>query len=229
MSFQSFDDVDKMFGTDNLRPGYDMLRKRYDAGDKSSELLWRLAKFCHELAAHTTDKGKKKELIFEGKGYALEGYHANENDFLAVKWAAIMTGSSTDYLGTKERIEEGAKFKEFLDKALAMNAKEYTLLHMRARYSYSVASLSWFERKIAAVFFATPPTATMEEALEDFLAADKEKPDWIENLIYIARIYYANNDKENVRKYCNRLLALKPTDEDERDRVQEAKKMLSKC
>ncbi|RCN24618.1 hypothetical protein ANCCAN_29685, partial [Ancylostoma caninum] len=127
----SFADVDQIFGTENVRPGYDILRKRYEGGDKSSELLWRLAKFCHELACRTTDKGKKKELILEGKRYALEGHEANADDFMALKWAAIMTGQSTDYLGTKEKIEEGGKFKELLDKALARDHKEFSLLHMR--------------------------------------------------------------------------------------------------
>ncbi|VDN21623.1 unnamed protein product [Cylicostephanus goldi] len=110
-----------------------------------------------------------------------------------------------------------------------MEAREFTLLHMRGRYSYSVASLSWFERKAAAVFYAAPPSATMDEALVDFLAAEEEKPEWIENLIYIVRIYYAKNDKENTKKYCNKLLALTPTDEDERDRLDEARKILAKC
>ncbi|RCN49875.1 tetratricopeptide repeat protein [Ancylostoma caninum] len=154
---------------------------------------------------------------------------------MALKWAAIMTGQSTDYLGTKEKIEEGGKFKELLDKALARDHKEFSLLHMRGRYSYSVANLSWFERKkswdlqAAAVFYATPPTATMDEALEDFLAAYEEKPDWIENLIYIARIYLAKGDKENAKKFFNKVIALTPTDEEERERVQEANKSLAKC
>uniref|UniRef100_A0A7I4YSQ4 TPR_REGION domain-containing protein n=1 Tax=Haemonchus contortus TaxID=6289 RepID=A0A7I4YSQ4_HAECO len=225
----SFAEVDQYFGVDNVRPGYDILKKRYDSGDKSSTVLWRLARFCHELACHTTDKGKKKDLIFEGKKYALEGHHTDENDFEAVKWAAIMTGQSTDYVGTKERIEEGGKFKELLDKALTFDSKDFALLHLRGRYAHSVASLSWIERKAAAVFYSTPPTATIEEALEDFLAAYEIKPDWIENLLYIARIYYAKGDKANAKKFLSKLLSLKPNDESEREMQEEAKKLLSKC
>ncbi|VDO99238.1 unnamed protein product [Heligmosomoides polygyrus] len=164
-----------------------------------------------------------------GKRYGLEAHQADENDFEALKWAAIMTGQSTDYLGTKERIEEGGKFKDLLDKALAVDAKEFSLLHLRGRYAYSVAGLSWIERKAAAVFYSTPPTATFEEALDDFLAAYEVKPDWIENLIYIARIYYNKGDKANAKKYLNKLLAIKPNDEAEREYQQEAKKLLSKC
>ncbi|KAL6744227.1 hypothetical protein Aduo_017184 [Ancylostoma duodenale] len=165
----------------------------------------------------------------KGKRFALEGHETNPDDFMALKWAAIMTGQSTDYLGTKEKIEEGGKFKELLDKALARDHKEFSLLHMRGRYSYSVANLSWIERKAASVFYATPPTATMDEALEDFLAAYEEKPEWIENLIYIARIYLANGDKENAKKFFSKVIALTPTDEEERDRVREANKSLAKC
>uniref|UniRef100_A0A1I7XNE4 Tetratricopeptide repeat protein n=1 Tax=Heterorhabditis bacteriophora TaxID=37862 RepID=A0A1I7XNE4_HETBA len=144
----SFEDIDKLFGTDNVRSGYDMLREHYNGKEKSPDLLWRLAKFCHELAGRTTDKEKKKELILEGRDYAVEGHHLDEDHFNAVKWAAIMTGQSTDYLGTKEKIEQGSKFKEYLDRALLIDAKEYALLHMRGRYSYSVANLSWFEKRL---------------------------------------------------------------------------------
>ncbi|VDL81582.1 unnamed protein product [Nippostrongylus brasiliensis] len=225
----SFVEIDQYFGVENVRPGYDILKKRYEAGDKTSELLWRLARFCHELSCRTTDKNKKKEYIFEGRKYALEGHAINENDFEALKWSAIMSGQTTDYLGTKEKIEEGAKFKDLLDKALAVDAKEFSLLHLRGRYAYSVASLSWIERKAAAVFYATPPTATMDEALEDFLAAYEEKPEWIENLIYIARIYYNKGDKANAKKFLNKVLAMTPADEAEREYQQEAKKLLAKC
>ncbi|KAL6744226.1 hypothetical protein Aduo_017183 [Ancylostoma duodenale] len=71
LPLESFAEVDQIFGTENVRPGYDILKKRYEGGDKSSELLWRLAKFCHELACRTTDKGKKKELILEGWEYVM--------------------------------------------------------------------------------------------------------------------------------------------------------------
>lgn len=225
----SFAEIDHYFDAENVRPGYDILRKRYEDGDRSSEVSWRMARFCHELACRTSDKGKKKELIFEGKKYGLEGHEADENNFEALKWAAIMTGQSTDYLGTKEKIEEGAKFKSLLDKALGVDSKEFSLLHLRGRYAYSVAGLTWIERKAATVFYSTPPTATYEEALEDFLNAYELKPEWIENLLYISRIYYSKGDKVNAKKFLNILLNLTPSNEAEREFQAEAKKMLAKC
>lgn len=42
------------------------------------------------------------------------------------------------------------------------------MLHMRGRYAYSVATLSWIERKAAIALFNIPKTANMDEALKDF-------------------------------------------------------------
>lgn len=101
--------------------------------------------------------------MFQGQKHALQAVDLNEGDFESLRWAAVTTGQLTDHLGTKEKIEQGAKFKvfasvtnvsqcwfqEYLDKALALNGREYTLLHMRGRYAFSVAGLSWIERKVS--------------------------------------------------------------------------------
>ncbi|CAJ0588291.1 unnamed protein product [Cylicocyclus nassatus] len=225
----SYEDIDQMYGTENIRQGYSILKNRYEGGDKSSNLLWRLAKFSQELASRSVDKEVKKSLTFEGRSYALEGHRENPDDFDALKWAAIMTGAATDFLPTKEKIEEGAKFKQLLDEAIIMNDKDFSLLYMRGRYSYAVANLSWFERRAAAMLYSTPPNATVEEALEDFLAAYEQSPEWIKNLLFIIRIYSEKNDKENTEKYCNKMLTLTPNDDEDRERMQEAKAILAKC
>ncbi|CAI4223589.1 unnamed protein product [Auanema sp. JU1783] len=226
----SFADVDLLFGTDDVAKAYDNLKKHYDGGDKgNAELLWRLAKSCHEVACRTNDKNKKKDLLFEGRQYGVDAMTADENNFLAVKWAAVMTGQCTDFLGTKEKIEQGGKFKEYLDKALTMDPKEYSLLHMRGRYSFSVASLTWLERKAASVLYGTPPTATYDEALKDFLDAYEQKSDWIENLVYIARCYMQKQEKANAKKYLLLAKELKATDDAEIALLDEATKLLTKC
>lgn len=76
-----------------------------------------------------------------------------------------------------------------------MDGKESSLLHMRGRYAFSVAGLSWLERKAASVLYATPPSATYDDALADFLAAYEVQPDWLENLFFIAKCYIQKSDK----------------------------------
>ncbi|KAK6016190.1 hypothetical protein OSTOST_18328 [Ostertagia ostertagi] len=169
----------------------------------------------HEIPPARHFSPRKSPIL--GKKYGLEGHEADENDFDALKWAAIMTGQSTDYLGTKERIQEGGKFK----------GNEYpTITHSHRTLSHAVESVELEQQQC---FTSEPPTATFEEALEDFLAAYEIKPDWIENLLFISRIYLAKGDKVNAKKFLSKLLAVTPNDESEREMQHEAKKLLSKC
>lgn len=85
---------------------------------------------------------------------------------------------------------------------------------MRGRFSYNVANLSWLERKAASAFFATPPTATIDDALKDFLEVEKVRPNaWIENLLYVARCYISKGDKANIVKYLKLAAAIEPQDD----------------
>lgn len=51
--------------------------------------------------------------MFQGQKHALQAVDLNEGDFESLRWAAVTTGQLTDHLGTKEKIEQGAKFKVF--------------------------------------------------------------------------------------------------------------------
>lgn len=68
---------------------------------------------------------------------------------------------------------------------------------MSGRLAYSVASLSWVERKLAQTLFGDPPVATMEEAIEKFERVAELAPDMIENHLYLAKAYIAKDAKAN--------------------------------
>ena len=100
---------------------------------------------------------------------------------------------------------------------------------MRGRFSYSVASLSWIERKAASAFFATPPSATYDDALADFLETEKLRPNqWIENLLYVARCYIAKNEKANAVKYLKQAIVIESQDDADDEALDEVKQLLAK-
>ncbi|CAP36677.1 Protein CBR-RMD-2 [Caenorhabditis briggsae] len=227
-STMSFDELDALFGTDRVQEGYDALKKRYDAGENSIDVLWRLAKFCNEIG-NRVEKNKRKDIIIEGKKYAIEAWNTDSNNFLAARWAALMSGKVTEYLGTKEKIEEGKHCKEYLDRAISIQPREDALLHLRGRWALSVANLSWFERKAAALLYSEPPTATVDEAIADFQAAHAINPDWIENTVYLGKALYEKGDKSAAKPYFDQALKLTATNDNEKELLAEAKTLCSKC
>jgi len=63
---------------------------------------------------------------------------------------------------------------------------------------------------VAATLFSAPPTATTNEALEHFLAAEMKGKPFKENRLFIAKCYIALSDNENAAKYL-RLASNLPT------------------
>ncbi|PIC50148.1 hypothetical protein B9Z55_001166 [Caenorhabditis nigoni] len=223
----SFDEIDKTFGTKNRDQGYDMLKARLDKGDRSVEVLWRMAQVIHERSA-CMPKAQRKAAINDGLKFAEEAVQKDSNHFKALKWNAVLIGQATEYMPTKEKLECSKKFKELLDKSLAKEPKDTALLHLRGRYKFSVASLTWLEKKLASTFYQQPPSHSYEEANEDFLAAYKVNPKWMENLFFIAKCYVALKDKNNARKYLTELCDIEPYSDAEQEFLDDAKAMLSK-
>merc|ERR1711976_454294 len=55
--------------------------------------------------------------------------------------------------------------------------------------------LSWIERKMASTLFASPPSASLPEAIQHFLKAEKLKPDgWKENRLFIEKYFIGEGD-----------------------------------
>ncbi|GAB0187195.1 regulator of microtubule dynamics protein 2 [Grus japonensis] len=79
-----------------------------------------------------------------------------------------------------------------------------------------VAQLSWIEKKVAAALFGTPPTSTVEEALQNFLKAEEMHPGYSKyNYVYLAKCYKDLGQKNNALKYCDSALSiLSVTNED---------------
>ncbi|KAI6199573.1 hypothetical protein M3Y96_00641300 [Aphelenchoides besseyi] len=198
-----------------------------DQEPENTKVLWRLARAMYNLTSTMEKNPARKNLIHEAHKYATDAYALLPTDFDVVKWCAITSGLVCEISGNKERIKMGYEFKKYLDEALAMNTADSTLLHMRARFSYAISNLTYWERKAASLLFATPPTATIDEALDDFLAAETLKPNqWIDNLLYIGLCYLNKKDYSNAQIYLKKAIEIPPNDSNDENSIAEAKKYL---
>ncbi|KAK6044697.1 hypothetical protein COOONC_17798, partial [Cooperia oncophora] len=87
-----------------------------------------------------------------------------------------------------------------LDRAVAVDPSCFELLHMRGRFSYQVANLSFFER-LAARTMGTLPQVSMDAALKDLLEAEQLRPGITENRLYLGRVLYAKGDYAEAKKW----------------------------
>ena len=118
-------------------------------------------------------RAREQALLEDAVALAQEALALDDGCAPAHKWFAICKGSLSAFVPTKEKIELGFVFRDHVLRAIALAPEDPTNHHLLGRWSFEVASLSWFERRAAAALFAAPPEATFDETLALFTKAEE--------------------------------------------------------
>ena len=140
-----------------------------------------------------------------------------------------MLDAKSNLDGMKERITQLENVKKHMEKAIELNQTDPTSRYILGEFSFGLADLPWYQRKIVSTIFATPPTATYEEALEHFLKAEELKKDFYStNKLMIAKSYLALKNNEKAKEYLTLAINIPVLNEDDRKCKEEAEKLLAK-
>ncbi|XP_023504128.2 regulator of microtubule dynamics protein 1 isoform X2 [Equus caballus] len=135
---------------------------------EDAELLWRLARASRDIAQLSgTSEEEKKLLVYEALEYAKRALEKNESSFAAHK------------------------------KAIELNPKDATSIHLMGIWCYTFAEMPWCQRRMAKVLFAAPPSSTYEEALGYFHRAEQVDPNFYsKNLLLLGKTYLKLHNKK---------------------------------
>ncbi|KAM7408226.1 hypothetical protein PAMA_002088 [Pampus argenteus] len=163
--------VDRLHqGTDSeKRESLNILLEQRGEFGQNSTFLWRLIRaYCdvHDVSSALEEKKTHAET---GKQVGEEAVRLNPTCAESHQWYAIMCGIMADYDTIQNKIKNGYIFKDHLDKAIELKPQDPMSYYLLGRWCYAVAQLSWIERKVAATLFGEPPSATVEDALKNFL------------------------------------------------------------
>ncbi|NXF75415.1 RMD2 protein, partial [Sclerurus mexicanus] len=193
---------------DDKKEGFRLLLEKDDKYENCVDFLWRLARAYGDLFEMTTDAEEKRKYVTDGRNRIQPcWFHL---------LFAIMCGYMSQFESVQNKIRNGYLFKEHLDKAIELKPQDPFLYYLNGRWCYSVSQLSWIEKKVATALFGTPPTSTVEEALQNFLKAEEMHPGYSKcNYVYLAKCYKDLGQKNNALKYCDSALSiLSVTNED---------------
>ncbi|KAF7659327.1 hypothetical protein LDENG_00299020 [Lucifuga dentata] len=196
--------VDYLYSCAETEKLYQLLLKYKDSDD--AEFLWRLARASRDLALLPKMVAeRKKQLIFEAFEYAQKALEKNENCYAAHKWYAVCLSDVGDYEGVKMKIGNSLIIRKHLERAVELNPKDATSIHILGLWCFSFAELPWYQRKLAAVIFASPPASTYEEALAFFLKAEEVDPNFYsKNLLMLGKTYLSLKDKQKALLWLNK-------------------------
>ncbi|NXN93343.1 RMD2 protein, partial [Rhinopomastus cyanomelas] len=202
---------------EDKKEGSRLLLEKNDKYENCVDFLWRLARAYGDLFEMTTDAEVKKQYVIDGK----------QRKNLHRMLFAIMCGYMSQFDSVQNKIRNGYLFKEHLDKAIELKPQDPFLYYLNGRWCYSVAQLSWIEKKVAAALFGTPPTSTVEEALQNFLKAEEMCPGYSKcNYVYLAKCYKDLGQKNNALKYCDSALSTLPVTTEDKEAQKDVEALL---
>ncbi|XP_049337478.1 regulator of microtubule dynamics protein 2 isoform X2 [Astyanax mexicanus] len=199
------------------KEGLSTLLEKKEEFEQKCQYLWRLTRAyadAHDLAG---DSQEKKKFAEKGKQVGAQAISVNPMCAESHQWYAIVCGLLSEYESVQNKIKNGYLFKDHLDKAIELKPQDPLSYYLLGRWCYAVAQCTWIERKIAATLFGEPPSATMQDALQNFLKAEELCPKYSKfNYVFLAKCYKDLGQKTQAKKMCDAAAALKTvTQEDE--------------
>ena len=200
--------TDALFEQADYETLADALKKELAHAPDDAQLLWRLARALVKLADAAPDKKAKEPLLRESLSAAERAVGLQTDCAPANKWLGISLSKCSSFEGTKETIQKSFLVRDRFERACALDPADATSRHLLGLWCFEVASLSWLEQKAASALFATPPSATHEEAYAHFLAAERTDPGFYpKNHLLLARSCDKLGKKEEARMWRERCLA----------------------
>ncbi|XP_075682144.1 regulator of microtubule dynamics protein 1 [Rhinoderma darwinii] len=188
--------ADYLYGSGETEKLYEFLSQYRDSND--ADILWRLSRASRDLAHFSKPASNdKKRLVYESRDFAYKALEMNESCGAAHKWYAICLSDVGEYEGIKMKIGNAYVIRDHFQRAIELNPKDATTIHLIGVWCYMFADLPWHQTKIAAALFATPPSSTFDEALIYFEMAEEVDPNFYsKNLIYLGKTFLKLKKKE---------------------------------
>ena len=112
---------------------------------------------------------------------------------------AMSYGNLGLYKGGDEKIKLAYKIKENVDKSIEKDPNDYLPYIILSIYHRQIASLSWFERTFANIFFGEVPEGSLEESEQMMLKAIKMQPGIVIAMFHLSLTYKEiDNEKKEI-------------------------------
>ncbi|NXQ98059.1 RMD3 protein, partial [Sagittarius serpentarius] len=172
------------------REGFQLLLNNKLAYADQKDFLWRLARAHSDMYEITEDTEEKRSYASDGKEEIEIALQKWDQSAECHQWYAILCGQLSEHESIQKRIQTGYVFKEHIDKAIELKPEDPKSYYLLGRWCYQVSHLGWLEKKTASALFEAPPTATVQDALQNFLRVEELSPGFSKaGRVYIAKCY----------------------------------------
>ena len=213
--------VDSLYQNGKYGQSAKIIKELYKENKNNIDIIFRFARSIFLIAEEEKNETKQTEIYYKGFEYAKKALKMDPDNGYANFWYAAYIGKIGLLEGTKQKILNSYKVQQYGMKAIKLAPEYEHCYHLMGRWHYELAELSWFERNVASLVYATPPKGSYKEAIKLFKQAIKINSIEIRHHYWLAKTYQAIDEKELAKKEFEIVVSLKP--KDKKDKIMQVK------
>ncbi len=189
-------------------------------------VLWRLARAHFDVADQTDDIAIHKEHFYPGLEVAKKALELDPNSAKANHWYAVLIGKIGLLEGTEQKIINSYDVEKYALRAIELDPTYDGTYHVMGRWHFNVADLSWFERTIADLVYATPPKGSFKQAADFFQKAIDANANDIRHYLWLGKSLVEMDDEAGARQAIEKAASMTASNESDRLLQKEANSIL---
>jgi len=223
------DEAEKLHDANDYNGTMLKLREAEKIDKDNPEVLWKIARAYFDFSDQEPDNEEvQKKNLYPGFGYAKRCLEIAPDVAGGHQYYAILIGRIGEIEGTKQKIKNSYAVKEHTLKAIELDPDEPGNYHVMGRWHFALADLSWIERQVASIIYATPPKASFEKAEKNFSKAHELEPDDIRHVLWLGKTYIELDKEDQARKMFETVLKMKAESDSDKAMQNEAGELLKK-
>ncbi len=200
------DNYYKKFDLKNASINY---QKAFDMNNNDYASLLKLTRVYNDLSEEyyeMADKESAETAVNNAVKYA-ELFQIKYPDSASVYTLLAMSyGNLAMFKGDKEKIKLAYKIKDNAEKAIKLNPNDYLAYIILSIYYRQIASLSWFERTFANLFFGKVPEGSLEDSEKMMLQALSIQPEVVIAMFHLSLTYKEMDNEEKEIVWLKKVL-----------------------
>lgn len=198
------------------------LNRAFPTEGKTADWLWRKARLLFETGIqYPRQDARNLQAIQEGLSLVQQALKLDDQSAQAHAWYAYILGYSIQKSAIEVQIRKASEVADHLKRAIRLDPTLGAAYLALGRWHYSLADLSWVERKVASTVFSTLPEGSFAEAERLLKEGARLEPWKLEQHLWLARAQLKLGKEQAAKVTVERALSV-----DAREREVGTKKAL---
>jgi tetratricopeptide (TPR) repeat protein len=194
----------------------------------NAELLHRISREYGLMMDDVSSAAEKRQFGEKALVYANRAVAADGKNAKAQLDTAICYGRLAPLMDSKTKIAYSKLVKQYVEQSLALDPDDDLTYHVLGAWNYEVTNLNPVLRAIARVVYGELPSASYEQAVENFKKAIQLNPRRLANYVELGRTYVAMGKKEEAREELAKGLGMPSREKGDPESKRLAQEALSK-